>query len=209
MPKSKSSSDSPLSEGKLFGSLSPESRRKSYMPLKRKTSYKNEGDMEEELNNLLEEMDNKSIDLPKAPSGFLFPDVPKAKLKSKSPSLVIKSVPTTPLKKKALEQKLTGIEQIALNRLKLVQKAKDQTKQNKTIRDKLKSMLNRMGKSTSSTFKKGGAKSSTFKKGGAKSSTFKKGGAKSSTFKKGGAKSRKSTFKKSGAKSRTRTRKSR
>jgi len=168
---SKSKSDSPLSEDKLFGSLSPESKRKSYMPLKRKTSSKNEGDMEEEINNLLEEIDNKPIDLPKAPSGLLFPDVPTGKPKSKSPSLVIQSVPTRTLSRKASpKQKLTGIEQIALNQAKLAKKAKYQTNKNRTMREKLDALVSR--------FKKGGTRKSTFRKSTFRKSTFRKSRAK-------------------------------
>jgi hypothetical protein len=164
---SKSKSDSPLSEGELFGNLSPESKRKSYMPMKLKTSSKNAGDMEEELNNLLEEMNTKPIDLPKAPSGLLFPDVPTGKLKRKTPPLVFPAVPTTPLSRKSSpKQKPTGLERIALNQAKLAKKAKDQTKKNRTMREKLDALVSR--------FKKGGTRKSTFRK-----STFKKSGAKS------------------------------
>jgi len=190
---SKSNSDSPLSEDKLWGNVSPKSRLKAYMPLNRKTSYKIEDDLEEQLNNLLDEQDNKLVDLPIAPSGLLFPDVPTGKLERKTQPLVFPAVPRGPLSRKP--QKLTVLEQLALERSKLAAKAKSQTKKNRTMREKLDALVSR--------FKKGGTRKSTlstFRKSGAKSrkSTFRKSGAKSR------AKSRKSTFKKGGAKSKSR-----
>jgi len=186
MPESKSISDSPLSEGKLWGNVSPKSRLNAYMPEKRKTIYKIPSGLdEEEMNARLLELETP--DLPIAPSGLLFPDVPTGKLERKPPALVFPAVPTGPLSRKP--QKLTALEQLyALERGKLTAKTRQQTKKNKSLREKFKSMLNRM---TKSTFKKGGAKSvstvSTFKKSGAKSksrkSTFKKGGAKSKSRK--------------------------
>jgi hypothetical protein len=180
MPKSKSSSDSPLSEDKLWGNVSPKSRLKAYMPLNRKKSSKIEDDLEEQLNNLLDEQDNKLVDLPIAPSGLLFPDVPTGKPKPKTPPLVFPAVPTGPLSRKASpKQKLTVLEQFALERSKLAAKAKSQTKKNRTMREKLDALVSR--------FKKGGTRKSRSRKSRAKSrsrkSIFKKGGAKSRTRK--------------------------
>ena len=177
---SKSKSDSPLSEGKLWGNVSPKSRLKSYMPMNRKMSSNTEGDLEEKLNNLLEEMENKPMDLPRAPSTPLFPEVPTGKLKRKTPPLVFPAVPTTPLSRKA-SPKLTLLQQHALKRTKLAEKTENQKKRNRTMREKLDALVSR--------FKKGGTRKSTL-------STFRKSGAKSKTrkytFKKGVAKSRKS-----------------
>ena len=162
---SKSKSDSPLSEGKLWGNVSPKSRLKSYMPMNRKMSSNTEGDLEEKLNNLLEEMENKPMVLPIAPFTPLFPDVPRGKPRRKTPPLVFPAVPTGPLSRKA-SPKLTVLQQLALERSKLAAKAKTQTKKNRTMREKLDALVNR--------FKKGGTRKSKTRK-----STFKKGGAKS------------------------------
>jgi len=139
------------------------------MPMKRKMSSKTEDDLEEKLNNLLEEMENKPMDLPRAPSTPLFPEVPTGKLKRKTPPLVFPAVPTTPLSRKA-SPKLTVLQQFALKRTKLAEKAKTQTKKNRTMREKLDALVNR--------FKKGGTRKSRTRK-----STFKKGGAKSKSRK--------------------------
>jgi hypothetical protein len=166
MPKSKSSSDSPLSEDKLWGNVSPKSRLKAYMPMKRKTSSKSEDDLEEKLNKLLEELDNKPMVLPIAPSTPLFPDVPTGKLKRKTPPLVFPAVPTGPLSRKAsTKHKLTVLEQFALERSKLAAKAKTQTKKNRTMREKLDALVSR--------FKKGGTRKSKTRKSRAKSRTRK------------------------------------
>jgi len=135
------------------------------MPMKRKMSSKTEDDLEEKLNNLLEEMENKPMDLPRAPSTPLFPEVPTGKLKRKTPPLVFPAVPTTPLSRKA-SPKLTVLQQLALKRTKLAEKAKTQTKKNRTMREKLDALVSR--------FKKGGTRKSRTSK-----STFRKSGAKS------------------------------
>ena len=136
--------------------------------MKRKTSSKSEDDLEEKLNNLLEEMENKPMFLPIAPSTPLFPDVPRGKPRRKTPPLVFPAVPTGPLSRKP--KKLTVLEQLALERSKLAAKAKTQTKKNRTMREKFDALVSR--------FKKGGTRKSKTRK-----STFKKGGAKSKSRK--------------------------
>lgn len=151
---SKSNSDSPLSEGKLWGNLSPKSRLKAYMPQKRKTIYKiPSGIDEEEMNARLLELETP--DLPVAPSGYLFPSPPRTKPTRKSPSLVFPAVPTAKpsAKKQASKPNMTGTMKLMLNRAKLAKKAEEQTKKHRTMREKLDALVNR--------FKKGG---NTFRK---------------------------------------------
>jgi len=168
---SKSKSDSPIPEDVVWGNLSPKSRLKAYMPEKRKTSSSKkkynipEGIDEEEMNEALFKLD-ETLDLPVAPSGMLFPNVPKEK--PKGPTLELPAAPTTPLPKKPSKQKLTVLEQFALKRTKLAEKTENQKKKNRTIRTRLDALVSR--------FKKGGTRKSTL-------STFKKGGAKSRTRK--------------------------
>ena len=190
MPSSKS--DSPIPEDVVWGNLSPKSRLKEYMPQKRKTSSSNKrnynipsGIDEEEMNEQL--IGLETPDLPVAPSGMLFPEVPTDKPKRKTPTLVLPAAPTTPLTKKV--RKPTVLEQFGLKRTKLAEKTENQKKKNLTIRTRLDALVSR--------FKKGGSRKSTFKKSGAKT-TFRKSRAKRnrtrkstlSTFKKGGAKSK-------------------
>ena len=141
---SKSNSD-PLSEGKLWGNLSPKSRLKAYMPEKRKTIYKiPSGIDEEEMNARLLELETP--DLPVAPSGYLLPSPPRTKPTRKSPTLVFPAVPTA--KSHASKPKNTGTMKLMLNRAKRAKKAEEQTKKHRTIREKLDALVNR--------FKKGG-----------------------------------------------------
>jgi hypothetical protein len=151
---SKSNSD-PLSEGKLWGNLSPKSRLKAYMPQKRKTSSSKKKTYkipswidEEEMNARLLELETP--DLPVAPSGYLLPSPPRTKPTRKSPTLVFPAVPTAKpsAKSQASKPKMTGTMKLMLNRAKLAKKAEEQTKKHRTIREKLDALVNR--------FKKGG-----------------------------------------------------
>ena len=154
---SKSKSDSPLSEGKLWGNLSPKSKLNAYMPQKRKTIYKIPSGLdEEEMNAQLLELETP--DLPVTPSGYLLPSPPRTKPTRKSPTLVFPAAPTAKLTAKltakpqsmprSRKQKLTVPELLALKSKKLAKKAEEQTKKHRTMREKLDALVNR--------FKKGG-----------------------------------------------------